>query len=169
MKQFNRFLALSLIIFAVVCLGASRHPEIDAILSTTESFFKTLKARDYKDIWILLTAKSKARIIEDTYKAILKYNKEIGKRIDISNKEIERDFETGGPIAREYWDSFLDNFNPDMVLEESKWEMGKIDRSKAEVIIQYKRSEGPAILQVFKEDGRWRFGLMETFATSIRR
>jgi hypothetical protein len=169
MKRLNRFLTLSLIILTVVYLGTARHPEIDAILTTTESFFKALKARDYKGIWIMLTAKSRARIVEDTYKAILKYNKEIGKRVDASIKEIERDFETGGPIAREYWDMFLENFNPDMVLEESKWEMGKIGRSKAEVVIQYKRSERPAILQVFKEDGRWRFGLMETFATSMRR
>ena len=59
-------------------------------------------------------------------------------------------------------------FNPDFVLEESKWEMGKIEKDKAEIIIRYRKSEGPATLKMFKEEGKWVVGLEETFRSSRR-
>ena len=41
--------------------------------------------------------------------------------------------------------------------------MGQVKNDRAEVIIRYKRSERPAIIQMFREDGVWKVGLEETF------
>ena len=33
--------------------------------------------------------------------------------------------------------------------------MGKIEKDKAEITIRYRKSEGPATLKMFREDGKW--------------
>ncbi len=72
-------------------------------------------------------------------------------------------FEAGGPIARGYWNGFLVQFNPDIALEQSRWERGKIAGDRAEITITYKTAEKPALLKLFRENGRWKAGLVETF------
>lgn len=121
-----------------------------------------MKDKDYPKIWMLLTQKSKNTIIDDVYKAEAKAG------IQHSKEQINSDFSTGGFLSSQYWNSYIDNFNPEIVLEQSKWEMGKIDRGKAEIIIRYKKSERPAEIKMFKEDGVWKVGLVETFWTSKR-
>lgn len=142
-------------------------PEEDKILITAENTFKMMQSRDLKGIWDCLTEKSKQRIVDDTYKSYLK----LAKKENIptpSKKDILNDFETVGRIAREYWEAFLENFDPKTVLEQSEWKIGKVEGNYAEIIIHYKKSERPAILQMFKERGVWKTGLVETFWTSIR-
>jgi hypothetical protein len=63
---------------------------------------------------------------------------------------------------------YLEVFDPDYVLERGKWTMGKIEKEKAEIIIRYKKSERPAVLKIFKEDGILKVGLEETFRASRR-
>ncbi len=92
------------------------------------------------------------------------YTINVRKTIVLGRKaRIATDFSMGGIIARSYWNGFLDNFDPAMVLEESRWEMGKIKGKQAEIIITYQSAERPAILRMYKEDDRWKVGLVETF------
>lgn len=137
---------------------------MDAILASGEGLFKMMKLKNYERIWSHLTEKSKATIIDDTYKAIIKQGStQEGKAY--TKDEIKKDFQSGGTIAKAYWDSYLENFDPDLILNQSSWKMGKIEGNKAEIIIQYKKAERPANLKMFKEGDIWKVGLEETFGT----
>jgi hypothetical protein len=127
------------------------------ILDAAEMFFISLKEKKYGTVWALLSEESCKTIITDIYKA----SKENGE--DLQKGDIKSDFAKKGIIFNAYWDSFLQDFDPDMVLEESSWEMGPVNKDKAEVIILHKKSEHPAILQMFKENGVWKVGFSETF------
>ena len=85
-----------------------------------------------------------------------------------SKEQIKDNFKTGGTIAQAYWNSYLDAFNPDMVLEQSRWEMGKVGKDRAQINIIYKKAERPAVIQMLKEEGAWRVGLAETFKSAKR-
>jgi hypothetical protein len=136
--------------------------ETDTILFAAESCFKSMKEGNYPKIWSILSEKSKSIIIDDVDKAI-------GKAGASYTKEyIDNDFARGGLLSLSYWTKYVENFNPDLALEESKWEMGKIEKNRAEIIIQHKKSRKPATLKMFKEDGAWKVGLEETFRTSRR-
>jgi hypothetical protein len=132
---------------------------IEAALSSAESFFKTLKSKNYPKIWLLLSQKSKDVIIDDIYKA------EAGAGTVHSRENINNDLNSGGTLSKAYWKSFLENFNPDTVLEYSKWDTGKFEKDKGEIVIKYKKAEKPAILMMSKENGSWKVGLVETFWT----
>ncbi len=41
--------------------------------------------------------------------------------------------------------------------------MGKIEKNEAEIFLQNKTSEKPAILKMFKENNEWKVGLEESF------
>jgi hypothetical protein len=62
----------------------------------------------------------------------------------------------------------MKNFDPNMVLEQSKWEIESVKSDKAEIRILYKKASNPAILRMFKEQGRWKAGLVESFWTRKR-
>ncbi len=143
------------------------NPEEDRILTSAEKIFKAMQLRDFKGIWECLTEKSKQRIVDDTYKSYLKLSKKHNITVP-SKKDIFNDFETIGNTAKEYWEAFLENFDPKTVLEQSTWKMGKVTGNYAEIIIHYRKSERPAILQMYNEKGIWKTGLVETFWTSIR-
>jgi len=129
----------------------------EQILSAAENYFVHLKNKNYAAVWGSLSAKSQAKIISD----VRKENKKAG--VENTNEALRNDFMTGGSMAKAYWDNFLFVFNPDMVLQECKWEMGKIKSDEAEIVLQYKKSEKPAILKLYKENGAWKFGLNESF------
>lgn len=99
---------------------ASPGNEQDNIFSSAESLFKTMKEKDYPKIWFYLSSTSRNSIIEDTYKSIVKYEKERGKEANVSTDQISRDFSTGGSVAQVYWKGYLEAFNPDIVLEHSR-------------------------------------------------
>jgi len=145
----------------VVPCFAKTDAAVEAILSSAEMFFKAMKAKDYQKIWGLLTARSKMTIVDDTYKDIMKSENSARR----TKEQISDDFSKGGIIAKAYWDAFLDNFDPDWVLEQSKWDMGRIERNRAEISLLYKKSEKPAMLKMFIEDNAWKTGLVETFWT----
>lgn len=162
MKKTFPFSLILLFLFVSCLYAGNNDSEIDKALFSAESLFKAMKQKNYPKIWTFLSIKSKNIIIDDVYKAENKtgtnYNKE----------DISKDFTSGGLLALSYWNSYLAMFNPDLVLEESKWEMGKIEKDKAEIIIRYRKSEGPATLKMFKEEGKWVVGLEETFKSSRR-
>ena len=132
--------------------------DIDSALNAAESFFKAMESKDYQSIWSLLTERSKDVIIKDVIKA----ERDRGKP-DLTKQGVGVDFSSGGPISRTYWNAFLDNFNPDAVLAQSKWEVGRFEKNRGEIAIRYRKSEGPAVLQMYKEQGLWKVGLVETF------
>ena len=160
----KRLLALIMIFSVLLLLSGSAAAQKDndpvqqeKILSAAENFFVFVKHKDYAAAWSALSAKSQSKIIND----VRKESKKAGE--DITHEALRNDFVTGGIMAKAYWDNFLFVFNPDMVLKECKWEMGKIKSDEAEIVLQYKKSEKPAILKMFKENGAWKFGLNESF------
>ncbi|HOG17131.1 MAG TPA: hypothetical protein PLB96_07275 [Syntrophales bacterium] len=131
--------------------------EVDDVLTCAESLFKAQEARRYGEIWQFLTVKTKKSIVEAVYER----SKRAGGEMD--KKGIASDFAAGGTIARAYWDGYLLVFKPGMVLDESRWTIGGIKKDKAEILILHRKSERPAVLQLFREDGMWKVGLDETF------
>jgi hypothetical protein len=162
MKKTFAFLFILLFLFVSYLYAGNNDNEIDKILSSAESLFKGMKEYNYLKIWTFLSIKSKNIIIDD----VLKAEEKIGRKY--TKEDIGKDFAAGNQLSRLYWKSYLEIFNPDLVLEESKWEMGKIEKDKAEIIIRYRKSEGPATLKMFKEEGKWVVGLEETFKSSRR-
>jgi hypothetical protein len=132
--------------------------ETDDIVQSAESLFKAMKQKDYTGIWMELTVKSRKTIAEEVYKKTRD-----AARTAYSVGTVEKDFAEGGPVAIEYWDAFLHNFDPDDVLEYNEWEMGPVKRDTAEIRLLHKNAENAARLRMFKENGRWKVGLVETF------
>lgn len=151
-----------LIVFALSLSTALTKPtdeEINAVFTSAESVFKAMKARNYPVIWQFLSAKTKKSTVEAVYKSSRKAN------IDLERERIGADFAAGGELAKAYWDSYLSVFDPKMVLEESKWDLGIIKKDTAEINILYKKSKKPAVLLLYKEDNIWKVGMEETFGT----
>jgi hypothetical protein len=43
-----------------------------------------------------------------------------------------------------------------------------VSKDRAQINVTYRKAEKPAIIQMYKEEGRWRVGLAETFSSSKR-
>jgi len=170
MNKIHIVLLLIFTIFTVTVSlsSAAGDKDVDSILFSAESLFKMMKERNYPRIWFFLSNTSQTAIIDDTYKNMLNYAKQKGKEMTYSKEQIKDNFKAGDVAAQAYWNSYLNSFDPDMVLEKSKWEMGRIDKERAQINIMYKKSEKPAIIQMYKENGVWRVGLTETFKSAKR-
>jgi hypothetical protein len=129
----------------------------DSILSSAENLFIHMKNKEYVFVWTCLSAKSKQVIIDDVYKESKKEG------VEYEKNELLLDFNSGGMLAKAYWDSFLNAFDANMALEQCKWEMGKIEKNEAEVILRNKQTSKPAILKMYRENNAWRVGLKESF------
>lgn len=123
------------------------------ILSSAEGFFTSLKERDFKAAWNLLSEKSRKTIVDEEY-GILK-----GK---INKEDLIKDFTSGGERFLYYWSTYIEEFDPDLVLKKAVWKMGEIKGHNAVIILHV---QGDAELRMFKEGGRWKFGLVESFWT----
>ncbi len=132
--------------------------EADAILAPADGLFKAMKSKDYAEIWPLLSARSCRVIVSDVHDAVRDEDVPQG-----SLEAIEKDFMAGGAIAGAYWAAFLSSFDPDTVLEESTWEIGEVRKQTAEITLIHKKAVHPARLKMFKENGQWKVGLVETF------
>ena len=153
------FLVVSSILLASLATADQTDPEINAVLSSAESLFKSMKGRDYTGIWSYLSASSRTVIVNDTYEAIASVGN------TASPELIEKDFSEGGSISKAYWGGFLKNFDPDTVLEQSKWEIERTNGDYAEIKITYKKAAAPTLLRMLKENRCWKVGLVETFGT----
>lgn len=162
------FLIISFPTFTASSNLAATSNDVDSILSPAESLFKMMREKNYVKIWFFLSNNSKNAIIDDTYKNIMNFAKERGKKMAYSKEQIEDNFSKGSAIAQAYWNSYLNAFDPDMVLEQSKWEMGKVGKGRAQINIMYRKAERPAVIQMYKEDGVWKVGLIETFKSAKR-
>lgn len=141
-----------MLVFGQFTCIVSAVTEQDILFSSAESLFKMLKEKNYQKIWFYLSNTSRNSIIDDTYKSIVKYEKDRGKGVGNSRDQLGHDFSTGGPVSQVYWKSYREAFNPDIVLEQSRWEMGKIGQVKAYINVTYRKSARPAVIQMFKED-----------------
>jgi len=83
--------------------------------------------------------------------------------LQLHNHRIDADLRVGGTISTSYWKAFLSNFDPSMVLEQSRWEVGYMQPERAELVLTYKRLSKPAYSQMFTEGADWKVGLVETF------
>ena len=170
------FLALALSLPARAA-SPEDHPAVPAILARAESLFQSMKSRDYPAIFAALSAKSRETIVAETSAALAAAAKQAppGKATAADTpsapaktsppdlEAILRDFVAGGPTARDYWDAFLRRFDPDIALEHSRWEIGSVGKDRAEILLTYHGADHPAKLQLFREDGGWKVGLVETF------
>jgi hypothetical protein len=135
---------------------------VESALSSAELLFKMLKSGNYPKIWSLLSQKSRDVIVDDVYKA------GTDEGVVHLKENINKDFNSGGTLAKAYWESLLENMRPitpDTVLEQSKWDAGKFEGNEGKIIIKYKKAENPAVLMMFKENGTWKVGFVETFWT----
>jgi hypothetical protein len=153
--------ASSAFLVVLLCLPARAaspqdHPAVPAILANAESLFQSMKSRDYPAVFAALSAKSRETIVAETSSALA--------RDPAPGPEaIRSDFVAGGPIARDYWDAFLRRFDPDEALEQSRWEIASVGKDRAEVHLTHHGADHPAKLKMFREDGGWKVGLVETF------
>lgn len=162
-SAFAGAVALVLIVFALLFpANFASAQKIDPaqqeqVLSAAENYFVHLKNKNYAAVWSALSAKSQAKIISD----VRKENKKAG--VEANDQALASDFAVGGAMAKAYWDGYLFVFNPDIALKECKWEIGKVGSGEAEVILQYKKSEKPAVLKLYRENNVWKFGMDESF------
>jgi len=152
-------------------------PAVPAILDRAESLFQAMKVRDYPAIFAALSAKSQGTIVTETASAFAAAAKQAppGKATSADNasapakasppdpEAVRSDFVAGGQIAQNYWDAFLRRFDPDAALEHSRWEIGSVGKDRAEILLTYRGADHPATLKMFREDGGWKVGLVETF------
>ena len=159
--MFSKNLIIIFIFFVVISSTVTLHADKieDEILNTAEGFFIALKEKRFADAWELLTVKSKNTIISEVYKDINKTKAKIG------NGVVREEFDKKGDLFLIYWNAFVKDFDPSTVLEQSVWNMGEIKDNKATIILQYKKTEYPAELKIYKENGKWQFGLVESFWT----
>lgn len=149
----------SIIIFLLVFVSCFAFASDYEALESCESFFISLKSRDYGKVWNLLSDKSKKTIVDDVYSEM----KKTGEKVELSDVRI--DFGSCSYLCKTYWDSFLERFNPDFALSDSEWSLGEQKKNYAEIILKYKNSSNPAVLKMYRENGAWRFGFTETFWT----
>lgn len=127
------------------------------VLDSAETFFISLENGEHETAWKLLSEKSCRTIVHDVYKSTRKIQK------DVKEEDILKDFSDRGLMFRNFWHAFTGNFDPDIILQHSQWEIGYIRQDKAEIVISYRKSEHPARLKMFKENNAWKVGLVETF------
>ncbi len=130
----------------------------EAVLMVGERLFKSLKARQFRGAWEVLSKESQESIVTDTLRSIEKERPG-----SVTREQVTNDFAQGTGFAVLYWEGFLQVFDPDKVLERSRWSVGSLKADEAEIVIHYKRAQRPARIKVVKEGGQWRVGLAETF------
>lgn len=124
------------------------------ILDSAEKFFISLKERNYGTAWELLSERSHRTIINEVYDSAR------GRGVKIKKANIARDFDGSGVIFNNYWNSFMLNFDPDIVLNERVWEFEKIRQDSAVILL---KGKGITRLKMFRESGWWKVGFVETF------
>ena len=126
------------------------------VLTPAYSFFSNLKNHNFKKLWNLLTLNSKQYITDNIENSFKKHHVKIGKN------KIYQNMSKGGYIAKAYWTGFLKTFKPNMVLKYSVWKIKSIGSKSAKIEIDYKYGKAPTIFDMYKQNGKWKFGLIES-------
>jgi len=163
MKKIVLFLMIALISHLVMTAPGAVSAEedinytVDVMLAQAEDFFTYLNKGRYDAAWRLLSDRSRKTIIDDVFETYQKMGGEI------QRAAIGQDFEDRGIIFRNYWKSFVQNFDVLMVLDDSRWQAGVMEQDRADIIITHKDSKNPLKLHMVKEEELWKVGLVETF------
>ncbi|MDO9558155.1 MAG: hypothetical protein Q7I89_00520 [Syntrophales bacterium] len=157
MIAFALAIVVSLALFLSLAIAKPPDDDVNAVLLSAESLFKAMKQKNYKEIWQYLSAESKRSTIKAVYKSLRE------SKAEIDREQIGADFTEGGELAKAYWNSYLNVFDPDTVLQQSKWDIGFIKKDSAEISILYRKSKHPAMLLLYREANAWKVGLEETF------
>ena len=75
--------------------------------------------------------------------------------------------EKGGYIAKSYWSGFLKEFKPNMVLKYSTWKIKSLRSKTALIEIDYKYAKAPTLFKMYKQRGKWKFGLFESLYNRV--
>ncbi len=156
-----RFAVALYILISFLFFSSDIYPSVDKVeeevLTSAEGFFIALKEKRFSDAWKYLTTKSRDTIVSEVYDEINKTKAKIGREL------VAEDFDKNDELSGLYWDAFIKNFDPDTVLEQSTWNIGQMKGDTAIIVLQYKESQYNSELKLYKEDGRWRVGLIESF------
>ena len=156
-----RYVATLSVLISLLFFSSDLYSSVDKadeeVLTAAEGFFIALKEKRFDDAWKSLTTKSRDTIVSEVYKEINKTKAKIGREL------VTEDFDNNGELSRCYWNAFIKNFDPDAVLEQSTWNIGQMKEDTAIILLQHKESQYNSELKLFKEDGRWRVGLTESF------
>ena len=156
-KMVGAIVFLFLIIPANSFSQSLEDPEVIDLFMTARAFFRTIESQDYSGVWASITAKSRKKIID----AIYKEQKKTG---EYSTREhIKRDFDICGVVCRSFWRAYSRTFDPESTLKQSRWDLGYMKKKKAEILITHQMADRPAKLKLFREEGMWKVGLMESF------
>lgn len=154
----------STIIVCIACLTLlpyrlvhASETDLDAVLTSAEALFRAMQHRDYVKVWAGLSGKSRQTIAGDTWNALKSSPGSYTEAL------VAEDFSKGDVLARAYWDAYLKNFDPVMILDDSTWEMGSLEGDAAKITITYKKASKPATLHMVREGGVWKVGLTESF------
>ena len=131
------------------------------VLFPAYSFFVNLKKHNYKKVWSVLTSSSKKSIIAKIKSSFIK------NKIKIGSQKINNSMEKGGYIAKSYWGGFLKEFKPNMVLKYSTWKIKSLRSKTALIEIDYKYAKAPTLFKMYKQRGKWKFGLFESLYNRV--
>ncbi len=162
-KQFVSLLFIScLAVMLVSCQAAQKMrvspDEQNSILSAAEKPFIHMNEKRYRDVWEGISRKSKDAIVRDVLKACNVFHVTCD-----SATKFHEDFANAGPSAIVYWENYLAAFDPNSLIKESRWVMGKVGDEEADIVVRFRGSNGDAVLKVVKENGVWKMGLEESF------
>ena len=157
-----RFIVILLAILPLAgsCLHVSKglnHDAEDRVVETAESFFVDLKERSFDSVWESLSSRSRERIVDDVFRSAKRGSRTLAK------SDVEDDFASGGLLFMSYWNSFRAGIDVDSVLDHDIWKVESIDNKEAVVNIIHPESKGLTRFKLFREQGRWKVGLVETF------
>lgn len=147
----------ALLLLLLFTFTATAYAENYLPMERAESFFTLLKHRQYGQATQMLTAKSRMAIENAVMKNIKKAN------IPFSAKELTDDFDRCGEICVIYWDNLLKHLSTDLILEQSRWTLGKSTDTYYEIISAAPGAVYPAVIKMYLEKGQWQMGFAETF------
>lgn len=157
MRRCSIIVCLACLTLLPYTLAHASDRDLDAVLTSAEDLFRAMQHKDYVKVWACLSGKSRQTIAGDTWNALKSSPGAYTEAL------VVEDFSKGDVLARAYWDAYLENFDPAMILEDSTWEMGTLKDDRAEITITYKKAAKPATLHMVREGGAWKVGLTESF------
>lgn len=167
-KRLGRFYVI--VLFALILTGMIVFPVKSysrekagsgVVLKPAFSFYLNLKEGKYARAWSFLTPVSKEAIIDKIQSFYAK------SKIKIKKSRILYNLKTGGRIAKYFWNGYTRSFNPDAVLKYSVWKIKSVGEKKALIEIDYKYGKAPAYFKIYKINGSWKFGLIESLYSRI--
>ncbi|MBI4683488.1 MAG: hypothetical protein HY757_10380 [Nitrospirae bacterium] len=150
------FILSHFLIFTGYVYAEDHSKSVPLILQSAENFFIFLDERNFRAAWELMTEKSHQTIINDIYEI------SADRGADISKDDISKNITSNGIIFNNYWQAFMTNFDPDVILKDRVWEFEKIESDYAVILL---KKRNVTKLKIYKENNQWKVGLVESFWT----